>query len=221
MARAERWLLGSGWQLVGNETGAERTALDIAFRAAVEWFAAFLEGLEPRWLVMVGVSGTGKTMLAKRIVEYVQNYGRQVYERTVAVNLPPSHMGRSYVMAQQGPVFAPWRKLLWDRGLCELAGRDWFCVIDELKSESGKGKTIDGEDGIQPEPWEVRTAGNLFDDMLRKWRVVTMNLTRGQIALFWDVRIASRLIRDDNVIADLSDVSDYGLRKEQALKNQP
>lgn len=214
--KSKRWLAASGWQLLGVETPSETAALEKSFHQTAEWFASLLEGLEPRWLVFVGISGTGKTMLTKRIVRYIEDYGRALYSRTVGRFLADDNIRRAYSMAQQGPVFIPWRTLLKDKGLRELAGKDWFCAIDELKSETGRRVIINEEEGVQPEPWETRDCGNLFDDMGRRWRIVTMNLTRRQLATFWDVRIASRLTRDDNMLVDLSEVTDFQLRKEQA-----
>lgn len=207
--------------MIGNETPAEKDAIDVAFATAVDWFAHLLSGNEPRWLVFVGVSGTGKTMLARRISAYIAEYGRAVFNRTTGTRYGYDDHRRIYSYAQQGPVFYQWRVLLKERGWRDIAARDWFCVVDELKSESGRRVIIDGQEGVQPEPWEVRDAGNLFDDMLRRWRIITMNLTRSQIATFWDVRIASRLMRDGNTIVDLSDVTDFGLRLESQKMQNP
>jgi hypothetical protein len=220
ISRATKWLLGSGWHLVGTETPEEKAALENAFEQFVLWFASLLDGQPPRWLVCIGISGTGKTMLAKRICEYIDNWGRAVFTRTVGEQMRNDDTRRIYSYAQQGPVFVPWRTVLKEKGVTDRAAKDWFCCIDEIKSETGRRITIGEQEGVQPEPWEVRTLGNVFDDMLRKWRIVTMNLTRGQIATFWDVRIASRLMRDGNTIVDLSDVTDYGLRLEQKNKQQ-
>ena len=181
------------------------------------------DGLDPYWLTLVGISGTGKTMLAKAIVKYINLYGRTIYNRTIANSFGDQDSRRIYSYAQSGPLFVAWREICPvdkdARGRLSTASSDWFKCVDELKAQVGEKVTVDGEPGIQPKPFEIQACGDLLDERLRKWTVITTNMQRRAIARFWDVRIASRLMRDGAVICDLSDTRDFGIRREIALKN--
>ena len=177
--------------------------------------ASLLSGLDPFWLVLCGPSGVGKTLLARRLEKYLSQCAGSIYLKNLGA-LGWDDNRRHFSYAQEGSIFVPWRDLVphgeENQQRIKKAGRDWIKIIDDLKPQTGKDVIIDGESGIQPQRFEANAAGDLLDQRLRKWTIITSNLTRKQLAIFWDVRIASRLLRDGNTVVDLSAVSDYGLR---------
>lgn len=225
---AKKWILSKGWALTGAETPAELTALNEAFENAATFLAAMREPLTPYWLVLLGVSGTGKTKLARAIVDYMTSFGEALYRRTVAPTYPDNSMKRVLLYAQSGPFLVPWRDMCpfsdEQRARMRTAQEDWFKCIDELKPET------ESEAGSGPKAFEANAMGNLLDSRLGKWTVVTTNFRIGEIAE-WDRRISSRLIRDgadvvdcdgSAVVCDLSGVRDFALRRREVLaKTQP
>lgn len=229
ISKAESWLLGCGWALVGNETEAEKTTLNETFCAARDWLASWLDGAEPYWLVLVGLSGVGKTLLVRRICEYIENWGKNVYARTM---MPPGQAmvvhgaawGFHWSEVQFCHPFQKWPRLV---PHCEAnqtqlacARKNWALAIDDLKPQTGQETEIEGSKeslvAVKPKQFEITAAGDLLDDRWRKWTIVTSNLTRKQLAVFWDIRISSRLMRD-TVFIDLTGMRDFNLRRE-ALK---
>jgi hypothetical protein len=215
-AKAERYIADSGWALSGNENPTEKAQLMAARSAAVAWLAGWRAGNEPYWLVLHGESGTGKTLLARTLARCVAKNGERVYRIQHATG---KDYLQSYGYAQSGPVFAMWADLVpHGRDNQERYGNaktDWVKVVDDLMPKTGQQVVIDGTEGLEPKRFEVTAALDLMDARARKWTVLTTNLTREQFALFWDVRIASRLTRDGNVCVDLTGVRDYELRRKK------
>lgn len=79
---------------------------------------------------------------------------------------------------------------------------DHFVVLDDIAAKRDKsGIAVDKLDTI-------------LDSRARKWTVITANLSIEEIAEQLDARIASRLIRNSEVV-DV-DVIDYNLRRKAA-----
>ena len=64
-------------------------------------------------------------------------------------------------------------------------------------------------------PFATQTMAEVLNRRQGKWTVITSNFSRKQFAEEFDVRIASRLMRDRNVIVE-TNVRDYAIRKEKA-----
>lgn len=201
------------WGLTGAETTLEREISQKMIDSARAFINDLVRGAEPRWLVLVGRSGSGKTYLAERIVEWMRAYGRQTYD------LERNRSGRDSVSslwayAQEGGFMCRWSRLLsqlrsGEYRRLDVAAGDWFKVIDDLGVDSI------GADG-EATQFAVQKMGDLLDRRLRKWTVITTNFSRRQIAEKFDARIASRLMRHSSVIVDADGLSDYGIRMEKA-----
>lgn len=228
ISTARTWLAGCGWAMVGNETEKEAETLTHCFETFVTWMARFLDGQEPTWLTVVGPSGVGKTMLVRRVCEYISKFGRSVYEKTVLSKTPPMNrqVWQLYSSQQSGHPFKQWELLCpvsdENRARIERARTDWFAAIDELKPQTGDRKIVEvsgqSVEATIPKPFEIRAVDDLVNQRTRKWTLITSNLTRSQIAACWDVRIASRLTRDGSILLDLTGVRDFGLRIEDLTK---
>ena len=203
------------WHLTGGETPEERAKSAEMLRHAREFVADMARGQEPRWLVIVGLNGCGKSYLAERIVAWVREHGREVYARERA-KAGREDLESLWTYAQEGPMFRRWQNLLTrlrqgEYHRLETDCRDWFKVIDDL------GVGAIGADG-EATGFAVQKMGELLDRRLRKWTVITTNFTRRQIAEQFDTRIASRLIRGSNVVCDCEGLRDYSSRGEAAQR---
>jgi DNA replication protein DnaC len=101
----------------------------------------------------------------------------------------------SYIYAQEGRVFTDW-------------GKDHYKILDDLGTNSA------GADGKMT-PFATQTMAEILNRRLSRWTMITSNFTKAQFAADFDVRIASRLMRDRNVIVEC-EVRDYAIRKEKA-----
>jgi hypothetical protein len=197
------------WSLTGAETPEERAKSNEMLLRAREFVADMARGVEPRWLVLIGHSGCGKSYLAEQIVRWVNQFGRQLYLKQ-RERSGRDDAGSLWSYAQEGPMFRRWQTLLnrlrqGEYYRLEIDCNDWFKVIDDL----GTGAT--GADG-EATAFAIAKMGELLDRRLRKWTVITTNFTRRQIAEQFDPRIASRLMRGGSVICDCEDLKDWGLR---------
>lgn len=205
------------WHLTGAETPAERAKCAEMLRMGREFVADMARGNEPRWLVLVGLNGCGKTYLAERITAWVREHGRAIYERERA-KAGAEGVESLWTYAQEGPMFRRWQNLLTrlrqgEYYRLETDCRDWFKVIDDL------GVGAIGSDG-EATGFAVQKMGELLDRRLRKWTVITTNYTGRQIAERFDTRIASRLIRGGNAVCDCKDLRDYSVRARAATEAQ-
>lgn len=213
--KAAAWISAGGFGVSDFDTKQEREDIIRAFQESARWLASWHDGLEPYWLVLIGWSGTGKTMLTKRMAAFCERFGPSTFDRTVraAHGAYTQDSDAIYSYRQEGSIFLPWRDLVphssENQARFARAGKDWVKMIDDLRAVTGEPIIIDGEQGIKPKPFEAGAAGDLLDNRLRKWTVINSNLSRAKLALFWDVRIASRLTRDGNTIVDLSNVRDF------------
>lgn len=211
MAQAWDWQ----WQLVGNETDAEKSDLARMLDEAQKFVAAIIAGEEPRWLTLLGPSGNGKTWLAERINDWIRRYGETMYDRNHRTKIDPDHRDylACYLYAQEGRVMVKWGQVIEEcRGRdfrrYERACKDFYKVIDDLGANCANASG-------DITPFAVQTIAEVLERRLRRWTVITSNFTRKQFAEKFDVRISSRLMRDRNVIVE-TNARDYAIRKEKA-----
>jgi DNA replication protein DnaC len=175
--------------------------------------ASFLDDMltlrTPRWLSLLGTSGAGKTMLAKLTWRAFRDQMHMAMEwpRTKASQTPSNPHGRFY---RHRGGFINWgdainnRMLKGDYDFLEDMREYSFFAIDDIASEYEKHRGL-----------SASKLYNVFEARLKKWTVITANLSLDQIGETLDARIASRMIRNNGVVVDVN-VTDYNLRRRAA-----
>lgn len=228
--RASSWILAqSGFHLTGTETAEEVEMLEKAFREASEFLAEVIDLMEPRWLTIVGQSGTGKTLMASAVAKYISEFGASVFNRETE-KLGLQEHGRIYSYAQRQHPFRRWSDICQvpsNNAAKESACCDRLVVIDELKPQFGEpakfksknksGETIE-QTSVAPKTFERTLADDIFDRRIRKWTVITCNMSPSEISALWGARIISRMARHNSKLIDLTGVRDYAVRKKEALE---
>lgn len=199
--------------MAGKETQAEQRILNEMLNAAIQFTSDILTGQPPRWLFYCGRSGTGKTHLAYRISAFIQKWGEWAYKKhgePVKGPMDDAEPIRSYSYAQQSLVSVKWAQLV-DAARdgnyvpYQRAAADWFKVIDDVGAEGiGNDK--------KPTAFVVNQLGKLADARMNKWTVFTSNNGLAEFAEVFDARIASRMMRDGNVVVETGSLRDFNLR---------
>lgn len=145
-----------------------------------------------RWLSLVGTSGAGKTMLARRVWRWFCQSGMFFVEPVRQSNVV--HTGQ----------WCDWRKFMEECLQGDFSRTidlrdDWFVVFDDIGSKRDKS-------GIGADKLDT-----ILSARVGKWTMITSNLKMTQIADQFDQRIASRMIRDGSIVIDV-DVDDFNLR---------
>jgi len=165
--------------------------------AAKDFIRDMAIGTDPRWLSLLGRSGTGKTHLARVITRF--------FKAELAIYIEP---GTGAHLARRGG-FIGWRKVVdhlrdGDYGIIDAVCNDWFVALDDIGAERASDFSVSKLDQVA-------------DARLGKWTVITCNFSREEIAEHMDVRIASRLGRGRNVIIDGIYVRDYSTRCQKEV----
>ena len=170
-------------------------------REAASFLDDMLCGREPRWISFLGTSGAGKTMLAKMIsAAYRQKFHLQIDWKTSDTKRLNRFRGG----------FINWGKAINERMLrgdydfLDDLKRFSFFAIDDIASEYDKHRAL-----------SASKLYDVFESRLNKWTVITANLSLDQIGNVLDARIASRMIRGNSTVVDVS-VTDYNLRRQAA-----
>ncbi len=142
---------------------------------------------EPRWLSLIGNSGTGKTFLAEKVFQKMRGHP---------------------LLMEHRELINPVIKIFWPKLLSQLRDGDYyrirdladanFVFIDEIAVEhdpSGFGKDKLCE---------------LLSSRVKKWTILTSNLTLEKLSNI-DTRISSRMIRGGSVVVE-TDAMDFYLR---------
>jgi DNA replication protein DnaC len=159
----------------------------------------------PRWLSLLGTSGAGKTMLAKIIARYFRQTKHMQIDWDATRRTQTESTPRGRIIRDRGG-FINWgdainnRMLRGDYDFLEDMREYSFFAIDDIASEYERHRAL-----------SASKLYNVFEARLRKWTVVTANLSLEQIGETLDARIASRMMRDNGVVVDV-DVPDWNLR---------
>lgn len=163
---------------------------------AAEAFAQDVNNRKPYWITFCGPSGTGKTHLAKMLYQHFMGASRFNIDIDVA---------NQKIVGNTGQI-CNWRKLASElkggsydliEDLCE----DWYVVLDDV------GAAHD------PSGFIASALDRIVAGRARKWTVITCNFSLDEIAKRMDERIASRLIRDGNVVVECN-TADFNLRPQ-------
>lgn len=156
--------------------------------AALDMVVGFSTDVAPYWLAFMGRSGTGKTMLAK-----------QIYFNALK---PPK-------LQEHRELVKPVCAVYWPELVDSLRdGEYWrikdlsdanFVLIDDI--------VIDHD----PSGFARDKLSDLLGRRVGKWTVLTSNIFPSRLAEI-DVRIASRVIRDENVCIEVTS-KDWATRK--------
>lgn len=130
------------------------------------------------WLTLSGASGCGKTMLAKEVYNFAVKHFEAFKNPQNGLWCPHlSYFNKILDMADE------WRSGMWRNQADEDC---WFLVVDDLGAERDSSGFV--KDRLF----------HLLEKRLNKWTLITTNLKLKSIQDDYDVRIASRIIRDGN-----------------------
>lgn len=176
----QTWAKWLGIKLVDDEV--ERMV-----KAAAQWATAVKEGKSPRWLVMLGTSGCGKTHIAKRLWKWLQTHRDDFRSR-----------------AEYDPRWIYWP------GFMDKTKTDASCygVLNDMPR--WKYLALDDVLSERQTPWTAEKLHNLIGQRARQWTIITSNLSMMGMAKV-DKRIASRMLRDKSIVTDVT-TTDYNLR---------
>lgn len=151
----------------------------------MEWMAAFEARQTPRWLSLVGASGTGKTHCARRLWKWAKD--RADFSATQYVT----------------------EAFYWPDFVDELRGGNAYDRFNDLK----KWPVLFLDDiGAERDPtgFAAEKLNTLLGCRMSKWTLLTSNKDFDALAAV-DGRISSRLIRDENICVGIK-TQDFSTR---------
>jgi DNA replication protein DnaC len=164
-------------------------------QAADRMMRDMANGAAPYWLSFVGGCGNGKTLLAREVFRF--------QKRNLRVGDWRESRGGILTNGQPG-VWCDWSTYAAEVSEFKTSRREilleaWLLVLDDVGADSGRQL-------VKDELFRVLNA------RLGRWTIVTCNLTPQGIASQIDARVASRLIRDGNLLIQNTG-PDWALKK--------
>jgi DNA replication protein DnaC len=167
-------------------------ALERALNASKRFVSDVENRRQPRWLTLVGNSGTGKTHLSKSIYSHWKNIGARTTNARSSNGL--IYTGDLVVWPRLSDEIKDGK--FWKvQELCDVA----FAVIDELGAD------------YDPSGMIVSKLDRILNERLGKWTVITSNMSVADMAQKLDTRIASRLRRGGGEVVEIL-TKDFNLR---------
>jgi len=191
----------SGWKPTFN-------AYEESLRDASEMARKLVEdmerGVDPYWLTLSGTAGCGKTLLARQIFEQAKRINpgnpanNPIWPPDWQTNGEHRYAGRRPYCLYFDERDLAARMRAGEYDLVNELRDDYLVVIDEL------GVTRD------PSNFVASCIAELGQKRLGRWTIWATNFTMSEIAQRIDERIASRLVRDGNVLVQIK-AGDYAL----------
>ncbi len=146
------------------------------------------------WLTLLGPSGVGKTMLARKCAQFFRLIENCRDERCQPTEDYNRHGG-----------FKRWSSVVNDMLSGDYSGirhlkEDWFLALDDIGTEYERNKELC-----------ISKLYDIFSERAGVFTVITCNLSLQEINSRMDARIASRLLRDGNIVIDVT-ARDFNLR---------
>lgn len=171
----------------------DETALERAVAAAGQFYAEMQSDSAPRWLSLVGRSGTGKTHLAKRIYDRWKKNLKDYRETEDSVTI-----------RRDG------RWIYWPQAVDRIRDGEYGLVPALEQADMVVLDDVGGE--YDPNGFTTSKLNTLANARLGKWTIVTSNLSLQQIANNLDQRIADRMIRAGNKVLEM-DTTSFSVRE--------
>ena len=153
-------------------------------------------GEAPRWLTLIGDSGTGKSMLS----EMVHKWAKKNF--TVNPGNGPNGIDtyRDIIFVKCKDIIDREKATQWTytKRICEA----FFVVIDDLGAPRDKNEFL------------ADCYARICEERLGKWTIITTNKPLARIAEEIDARIASRMIRGGSEVIEAS-AMDWNLRENR------
>lgn len=174
--------------------------------AATDFLRDVVSRQQPRWLSYLGPSGTGKTMLATILYRFLKQH---------CLRVTP---GYGITLTEQS-YLAKWPRVVQEMKHGSFETPELLCEFED-KYDGSRGPTylyafIDdiGQVEDSAKTYVLMNLGKIADYRLRTWTIWTANMGLSEIGDRLDRRIASRMIRGENVVIEQPhDFPDYNLR---------
>lgn len=150
-----------------------------------------------RWLSLVGSSGTGKTLAAKRITRAFSRHCEGLLDEVRLQKVGDRPLRKGGFLSWPDCIECMLER---DYGFMRQACEDWFLVLDDVGAEHEKLREL-----------SVSKLFSILNARQNKFTVLTCNFSLQQIAERMDPRIASRLIRHGGVVIDCSGAPDFAM----------
>lgn len=181
-------------QLPRFQTEGLHPSVAEAHRTTIAWLRSIKAGPSTpgHWLTLYGSSGVGKTMLATLARDHLHNCG---------------------IRAQKWNWGSSFNRIVEDGELTAHLCRIPVLILDDI----GTGYTL----SEKAAELHASKLYEILEARLRKWTLITTNLSPQQIRERLDARIASRLFRGENKICDLTAAADYSYHQYLQNRNRP
>ena len=190
-AKREEFAKAVGFQTYGDPE------LEKLLNACCKFWGSLWRQESPKWLVMIGDTGVGKTHMAKNLARLAYKLTRLHAQGDIT--LGPRTGGRSY----ESHVYS-WPKITrgfynGDYDIVEDIRDEWFVVIDDIGSTRAKMDDLVIDQLFQ-----------ILDGRHDKWTVITSNKSLRDLAAL-DLRIQDRLLRRQSQVV-ICQTKSYSLR---------